>query len=165
MDFLSVANGWSDNVSTGASSACFKLSSHRSGTTGAGHPIYCGSPAYLSSHRKSEQNMLNLRPWHLGVIVTLAIGCCVSTVCAEPLPMTLRYQVETSAQSGRYHRLTRDEAWDPAQTAIIVCDMWDAHHCYRAVQREMEFCSAAESDVDRAAVNKVSRSFMRRAAA
>jgi len=25
--------------------------------------------------------------------------------------------------------------WDPKRTAIIVCDMWDSHHCYNAVQR------------------------------
>src|SRR5262245_52305187 len=27
------------------------------------------------------------------------------------------------------------ESWDPKQTAIIVCDMWDAHHCLNAVRR------------------------------
>jgi nicotinamidase-related amidase/type 1 glutamine amidotransferase len=27
------------------------------------------------------------------------------------------------------------ESWDASQTAVIVCDMWDAHHCYNAVQR------------------------------
>lgn len=31
--------------------------------------------------------------------------------------------------------IDRREQWEPAQTALIVCDMWDSHHCYRAVQR------------------------------
>jgi type 1 glutamine amidotransferase/nicotinamidase-related amidase len=30
------------------------------------------------------------------------------------------------------------ETWDPKQTAIIVCDMWDAHHCLNAVRRAEE---------------------------
>jgi type 1 glutamine amidotransferase/nicotinamidase-related amidase len=31
-----------------------------------------------------------------------------------------------------------EEKWAPEQTAIIVCDMWDAHHCLNAVRREAE---------------------------
>ena len=30
------------------------------------------------------------------------------------------------------------ESWQPARTAIIVCDMWDLHHCKNAVTREGE---------------------------
>src|SRR4051812_27694872 len=30
------------------------------------------------------------------------------------------------------------ETWEPRQTAIIVCDMWDAHHCLNAVRRATE---------------------------
>ncbi|HET6882159.1 MAG TPA: ThuA domain-containing protein [Pirellulales bacterium] len=55
------------------------------------------------------------------------------------LTLNLRRRVETSAGSGRYHTLTeRDVAWDARQTAIIVCDMWDAHHCLNAVRRVNE---------------------------
>ena len=28
--------------------------------------------------------------------------------------------------------------WDPAASALIICDMWDAHHCYGATQRVKE---------------------------
>jgi type 1 glutamine amidotransferase/nicotinamidase-related amidase len=37
-----------------------------------------------------------------------------------------------------------EEKWEPAQTAIIVCDMWDAHHCLNAVRREMELAPRME---------------------
>ncbi len=57
---------------------------------------------------------------------------------AEPLTLDLRYQSETETGSGRFHRLERSESWQPAATAVIVCDMWDSHHCYRAVQRGNE---------------------------
>ena len=55
------------------------------------------------------------------------------------LNLHLRHRVETSEGSGRHHTLTREESWQPAETAIIVCDMWDLHHCKNAVLRETEF--------------------------
>ena len=54
---------------------------------------------------------------------------------AEPLKLKLQYQEPTSPKSLRYHRLQRNESWDPARTAVIVCDMWDSHHCVNAVRR------------------------------
>ncbi len=58
---------------------------------------------------------------------------------AGPLTVRLRYQQETSPGSGRFHRLQRIEHWHPHQSAIIVCDMWDLHHCKNAVRRERQF--------------------------
>ena len=29
----------------------------------------------------------------------------------------------------------RTEQWDPAETALIVCDMWNLHHCLNATRR------------------------------
>lgn len=70
----------------------------------------------------------------------LVASLAVSTGLADqPLNLQLSYQQETGPETGRFHRMMRAEAWDPASTAIIVCDMWDSHHCYRAVQREKEF--------------------------
>lgn len=55
------------------------------------------------------------------------------------LKLNPRRRVETSADSGRYHTLTRrDVVWNARQTAIIVCDMWDSHHCLNAVRRVNE---------------------------
>lgn len=59
-------------------------------------------------------------------------------VHAQTLDFTLRYQEPTSPGSTRYHRLTRQESWQPERTAVIVCDMWDAHHCLNAVRRVNE---------------------------
>lgn len=71
-------------------------------------------------------------------------ACLLAFVFALPclagdLKMTLRYQQESSPDSGRYHRLTRQETWKPTETAIIVCDVWDLHHCQNAVLRAQEF--------------------------
>lgn len=62
-----------------------------------------------------------------------------SLLSAEDLQLNLRSQSETSKGSGRYHRLEHKESWDPEQTAIIVCDVWDYHHCLNAVRRLKQF--------------------------
>ncbi len=63
-----------------------------------------------------------------------------ATAClGGDLEMTLRFQQETSPDSGRYHQRTREETWKPSQTAIIVCDVWDLHHCQNAVLRARQF--------------------------
>jgi nicotinamidase-related amidase/type 1 glutamine amidotransferase len=65
------------------------------------------------------------------------LACCMPSQArsSEDITLSLRYQQETSEGSGRYHRLIREEAWRPDETAIIVCDVWDSHHCLNAVRR------------------------------
>lgn len=58
---------------------------------------------------------------------------------SDDLQFKLRYQTETKAGSGRYHTLARSEAWKPAETALIICDVWDLHHSVNAVRRVEEF--------------------------
>jgi nicotinamidase-related amidase len=69
-----------------------------------------------------------------------------SGVRADPTPfkLQLRTRVETSKDSGRYHTVTASETWDPAKTALIVCDVWDLHHCRNAVRRVEEFVPRLE---------------------
>lgn len=47
----------------------------------------------------------------------------------------LRSQQETAPGSRQYHRQLREENWAASDTAVIVCDMWDSHHCLQAVRR------------------------------
>ena len=58
---------------------------------------------------------------------------------AQELRFQLRYQQQTEADSNLYHRLFREEKWNPSETAVIVCDVWDYHHCLNAVRRLGEF--------------------------
>lgn len=51
------------------------------------------------------------------------------------LVLHLREQTPTAAGGQSSKPVFRTERWDPAHTALIVCDMWDSHHCYNAVQR------------------------------
>jgi len=54
---------------------------------------------------------------------------------AADFKFTLRSRVEAD---GKYTVVTKDQTWPADKTAIIVCDMWDAHHCLNAVRREEE---------------------------
>jgi nicotinamidase-related amidase/type 1 glutamine amidotransferase len=75
----------------------------------------------------------------LSLVVTILCWIQVSCVLAEDWGMKLQFQEETATGTGRFHRVSRDEQWDPKETAIIVCDVWDFHHCLNAVQRLNQF--------------------------
>lgn len=57
---------------------------------------------------------------------------------AEPLKLTLQKRVEVRENTNEHRLITLAETWDTKKTAIIVCDMWDLHHCKNAVKREAE---------------------------
>ena len=42
------------------------------------------------------------------------------------------------------------ESWNPRETAIIVCDMWDLHHCRNAVKREGEMAPRMNEVIEKA---------------
>ena len=44
----------------------------------------------------------------------------------------------TSGQNVRFQPVYQNEDWKPTQTAVIVCDMWDLHHCFNATRRGAE---------------------------
>lgn len=69
------------------------------------------------------------------VVVSVATACPAGEVAFK---LMLRSRVE---KDGRYAVATKEEAWPAAKTAVIVCDMWDAHHCLNAVRREEEMVS------------------------
>ena len=51
------------------------------------------------------------------------------------LRLQLRERREEPAGSGQLKVVEQTVDWDVAETAIIVCDMWDDHHCKIAAQR------------------------------
>lgn len=72
------------------------------------------------------------------VIIFLAWGLVLSADAGKPLQLQLRDRVESKEVSGQHRIRLRKEAWKPEETAVIVCDMWDAHHCLNAVRRAKE---------------------------
>ncbi len=58
---------------------------------------------------------------------------------ADDFKWQLRSQNETAANSGFFKQAVREATWDAKETAVIVCDVWDYHHCLNAVRRLEEF--------------------------
>ena len=54
---------------------------------------------------------------------------------AGKLALRLRSRVEAD---GKFRLIETPASWNLKETAFIVCDMWDLHHCYNAVQRAKE---------------------------
>ncbi len=52
---------------------------------------------------------------------------------AQDYEMRLCKRVEE--QPGKFRMVETVERWKPSETAVIVCDMWDLHHCKNAVKR------------------------------
>lgn len=73
----------------------------------------------------------------IGAIGAWSVMAPAPTVSAddEALVVHTRRRVE---QDGVWVPRETTEAWDPRATAIIVCDVWDAHHCLNAVRRVEE---------------------------
>ncbi|MDR0560680.1 MAG: ThuA domain-containing protein [Prevotellaceae bacterium] len=51
---------------------------------------------------------------------------------------SLQQRVPSELEKGAYVIANRIEAWKPAETAIIICDMWDKHWCRDATDRVAE---------------------------
>lgn len=72
------------------------------------------------------------------VAAVLIAPVLVNAADAEEFSLKLRSRVPTEKDSGRFHTHNRTATWDAKQTAVIVCDMWDYHHCLNAVRRGTE---------------------------
>ncbi len=59
-------------------------------------------------------------------------------IAASPFKLQLRSRTETAPDSGRFHTVLASRNWNPAETAVVVCDMWDLHHCLNATRRGAE---------------------------
>ena len=71
-------------------------------------------------------------------LLLVVLAGAPAVAAEKDLSFQLRYRKETKPGSGRFHALHRAETWKPSQTAIIVCDMWDLHHCLNATRRGAE---------------------------
>lgn len=56
------------------------------------------------------------------------------------MPMTsrpLHLRTRSAAEPDQPGTVLRTD-WDPARSAVVICDMWDAHHCVSAARRVVE---------------------------
>src|SRR5437868_13374189 len=75
-----------------------------------------------------------LSPKPLPRLVLLLLMASSLYADAAVLSLTLRSQ-KKNQDSANYVVQETKAAWDPKQTAIIICDMWDDHWCRSAGRR------------------------------
>ncbi|MBL9122553.1 MAG: isochorismatase family protein [Planctomycetaceae bacterium] len=75
----------------------------------------------------------------------IVLVCLVAGILAMPCGATgeewklhTRVRSETETGSGKFRIVERAVAWNPRETAIVVCDMWDRHWCQGATARVAE---------------------------
>ncbi|HKA07697.1 MAG TPA: isochorismatase family protein [Gemmataceae bacterium] len=60
-----------------------------------------------------------------------------SLTLADGTKFTLTLRTRTE-EGGKFNVVEKGQTWTAKKSAVIVCDMWDAHHCLNAVRREEE---------------------------
>lgn len=74
------------------------------------------------------------------------ISLISATILAAENPLSFILESRTATNK----LFTVSEQWLPSRTAIIVCDMWDLHHCKNAVTREKEMASRMNKVIEKA---------------
>ncbi|HNC98577.1 MAG TPA: hypothetical protein PKW90_20770, partial [Myxococcota bacterium] len=71
----------------------------------------------------------NAGPILFALFVAILMHAPRTTAADEPITVHLQSRPRTPSTRGLEVRLkeTREEAWAPRETALIICDMWDDH--------------------------------------
>lgn len=70
--------------------------------------------------------------------VLLSACAFLSAQVADSFTLKLRSRTPVEGKGDEYAVGVKPATWRAARTAIIVCDVWDSHHCLNAVRREEE---------------------------
>jgi lysophospholipase L1-like esterase/nicotinamidase-related amidase len=76
----------------------------------------------------------------------IVLGFSLGTLAADETPLSLTLQSRSPGGTVQ----TWPEKWLPSRSAIIVCDMWDLHHCKNAVTREVEMAPRMNEVLEKA---------------
>lgn len=87
--------------------------------------------------------MRGLWAFALGMIVLPAAADEVAVRPVVPGTLVVKLQrridlVPNSGQASQTQTVVEQQEWQAAETAIIICDMWDNHYCQSAAQRVKE---------------------------
>jgi type 1 glutamine amidotransferase/nicotinamidase-related amidase len=96
--------------------------------------------------RLSECKNSKILLWLMGAVLGVALlndfaageETAKATVCRSKLIINARSRVEVSDAGGEFRVVNNRLQWNPAETAVIICDMWDQHWCKGATRRVAE---------------------------
>jgi len=81
--------------------------------------------------------------WFIGLAMTSAAGSGETREGRAGAPLVVHERVRVpGATAGQFVVEERTERWAPAQTAIVICDMWNQHWCRGATRRVGELAPA-----------------------
>ena len=72
------------------------------------------------------------------LLATSLIVCSILSAEDAPLVLNVRTRVQAADGSREYHAILKKQNLNSATTAVVVCDMWDAHWCKGATRRVAE---------------------------
>jgi nicotinamidase-related amidase len=96
------------------------------------------------------RNPRDLRLIAVFCTATFATPMATADTNSGTLPVVVRDRVPSATDNDVFHVRERPQRWKAARTAIIICDMWDAHHCKRAVDRLREMAPRMNDVIARA---------------
>lgn len=78
-----------------------------------------------------------MKPRHPSLVACLLLGLLLlpALQAAEPVTLFTRARIADPANPAESQVVEKPVLWDPARTAVVVCDMWDKHHCPDATER------------------------------
>src|SRR4051794_27640978 len=101
-------------------------------------PSMCRSGSGCKASRLEREGITMVGNSRRGLVASVWLVAAV--VCVSPaklhaedhrLALPLRSRVDAPGY-GAYRVVESPASWDARRTAVIVCDMWDLHHCLNA---------------------------------
>ena len=86
----------------------------------------------------------------LVVLLAFASLAMTSPASAADGPLRLNLRSRQESKPGVFVSVERSADWDPKQTALIICDMWDDHWCKSAARRVVELAGPLNQVVKQA---------------
>ena len=86
----------------------------------------------------------------LVVLLAFTSLAMISPASAADGPLRLNLRSRQEAKPGVFVPVEKSAEWDPKQTALILCDMWDDHWCKSAARRVVELAGPLNQVVQQA---------------
>ncbi|MGE0755513.1 MAG: ThuA domain-containing protein [Pirellulaceae bacterium] len=84
------------------------------------------------------------------LVAFTVLTVAASSTAASADTVTVHKRARLEAGGGKWTAREVAETWKSAESAIIVCDMWDSHHCLNAVRRAVEMAPRMNAVLGRA---------------
>src|SRR5262245_14300161 len=90
---------------------------------------------FISSHFQSSRLVRTILGAAACSTALMLVFDLVQAQSGGPAQVTIHKRLREQTADGTYALREKTEKWNPNQTAVIVCDMWDAHESLNTVRR------------------------------